>query len=100
MIRAYLNRPEESDEGLASELVRAAVSSVAETCIIPLQDYRSKSCARCMAECEAQEIERAAGEAAVRNQSCGEKAVLGGCRDGIWETVFLGTAGQPYRVYI
>lgn len=53
-----------------------------------------------MAECEAQEIERAAGEAAVRNQSCGEKAVLGGCRDGIWETVFLGTAGQPYRVYI
>ena len=39
MIRAYLNRPEESDEGLASELVRAAVSSVAQTCIIPLQDY-------------------------------------------------------------
>lgn len=53
-----------------------------------------------MAECEAQEIERVAGEAAVRNQSCGEKAVLGGCRDGIWETVLLGTAGQPYRVYI
>ena len=39
MIRAYLNRPDESDEGLASELVRAAVSSVAQTCIIPLQDY-------------------------------------------------------------
>lgn len=38
-IRTYLNRLTESDEELASELVRAAVSSVAETCVIPLQDY-------------------------------------------------------------
>ena len=39
MIRVYLNRPAAGDEELASELVRAAVSSVAKTCIIPLQDY-------------------------------------------------------------
>lgn len=38
-VRAYLNRLEEPDEVLASELVRTAMASVAKLCIIPMQDY-------------------------------------------------------------
>ena len=39
MVRAYLNRPTESKQVLASELVRTTIASVADTCIIPIQDY-------------------------------------------------------------
>ena len=39
MVRAYLNRPTESKQFLASELVRTTIASVADTCIIPIQDY-------------------------------------------------------------
>ena len=39
MVRAYLNRPTESKKVLASELVRTTIASVADTCIIPIQDY-------------------------------------------------------------
>lgn len=38
-LRVYLNRMDATDEELAKELVRAAVSSVAKMCIIPIQDY-------------------------------------------------------------
>ncbi len=38
-IREYLGRPESGNEELAREMVRLAVSSVAELCVIPLQDY-------------------------------------------------------------
>ena len=34
MVRAYLNRPTESKQVLASELVRTTIASVADTCII------------------------------------------------------------------
>ena len=39
MVRAYLNRPTESKQVLASELIRTTIASVADTCIIPIQDY-------------------------------------------------------------
>lgn len=39
MVCAYLNRWGASDAELAKELVRTAVASVADLCIIPLQDY-------------------------------------------------------------
>lgn len=39
MVRTYLNRHEASDEELAHELIRTAVASVADLCIIPFQDY-------------------------------------------------------------
>lgn len=38
-VRTYLNRMTEEKEVLAAELVRMAVASVAELCIIPVQDY-------------------------------------------------------------
>lgn len=38
-LRTYLNRTAETKEELAKELVRAAISSVAKMCIIPIQDY-------------------------------------------------------------
>jgi len=38
-IREYLNRPDASNRELALELIRLAVSSVAELCVIPMQDY-------------------------------------------------------------
>ena len=39
MVCTYLNKPDASDKELAEELVRTAVASVADLCIIPLQDY-------------------------------------------------------------
>ncbi len=38
-VREYLNRPDESNRELALELIRLAVSSVGELCVIPMQDY-------------------------------------------------------------
>ena len=38
-MRAYLNRPKDSDEELCENLIRTALASVAKYCIIPLQDY-------------------------------------------------------------
>lgn len=38
-VREYLNRPDASNRELALELIRLAVSSVAELCVIPMQDY-------------------------------------------------------------
>lgn len=38
-VRAYLNRPDASNRELALELIRLAVSSVADLCVIPMQDY-------------------------------------------------------------
>ena len=38
-IRTYFNLPRATDEKLRKELIRAAVSSVAGICIIPMQDY-------------------------------------------------------------
>lgn len=39
MVCTYLNRQDAADTELAHELVRTAVASVANLCIIPLQDY-------------------------------------------------------------
>ena len=39
MVREYLGRQKETEDELAQELVRAALASVADLCIIPLQDY-------------------------------------------------------------
>lgn len=38
-VRDYLDRPDDSNRELAFQLVRLAVSSVADLCVIPLQDY-------------------------------------------------------------
>ena len=38
-VREYLNRPDASNRELALELIRLAVYSVAELCVIPMQDY-------------------------------------------------------------
>ena len=38
-VREYLGRPDESGKELAFSLLRLAVSSVADLCVIPLQDY-------------------------------------------------------------
>lgn len=38
-VRDYLNRPDASNRELAFELIRLAVASVAELCVIPMQDY-------------------------------------------------------------
>lgn len=38
-VREYLNRPDASNRELALELIRLAVSSVADLCVIPMQDY-------------------------------------------------------------
>ncbi len=38
-VRAYLDRPEAADNELVKQLIRLAVSSVADLCVIPLQDY-------------------------------------------------------------
>lgn len=39
MICTYLDRPDATDEELAKGLIRLAVSSVANMCVIPIQDY-------------------------------------------------------------
>ena len=39
MVRDYLGRPEESGKELAFSLLRLAAASVADLCVIPLQDY-------------------------------------------------------------
>jgi len=39
MVKDYLGRPDDSNKELALQLVRLAVSSVANLCMIPLQDY-------------------------------------------------------------
>ena len=38
-LRTYLGRQKETEDELAQELVRTALASVADLCIIPLQDY-------------------------------------------------------------
>ena len=38
-VRDYFGRQKETDEELVTELVRAAQSSVADLCVIPIQDY-------------------------------------------------------------
>lgn len=38
-VRDYLDRPDASNRELALELIRLAVSSVADLCVIPMQDY-------------------------------------------------------------
>lgn len=38
-VRDYMNRQDDSNRELSLELIRLAVSSVAELCVIPLQDY-------------------------------------------------------------
>ncbi len=38
-IRVYFNIPHANDSAIAKEMIRAAVSSVAGICIIPIQDY-------------------------------------------------------------
>lgn len=38
-VRDYLDRPDDSNRELAYQLVRLAVSSVADLCVIPIQDY-------------------------------------------------------------
>lgn len=38
-VRDYLDRPDDSNRELAFQLVRLAVSSVADLCVIPIQDY-------------------------------------------------------------
>ncbi|MDO4261387.1 MAG: 4-alpha-glucanotransferase [Eubacteriales bacterium] len=38
-VRDYLGRPDDSNRELAFQLVRLAASSVADLCVIPLQDY-------------------------------------------------------------
>ena len=39
MVRDYLGRPKDTEDELAQALVRAALASVGDLCIIPLQDY-------------------------------------------------------------
>ncbi|MBS6395944.1 MAG: 4-alpha-glucanotransferase [Clostridiales bacterium] len=38
-VREYLDRPDDSNRELALQLIRLAVSSVADLCVIPMQDY-------------------------------------------------------------
>lgn len=38
-VREYLDRPDDSNRELAIQLIRVAVASVADLCVIPMQDY-------------------------------------------------------------